>query len=37
MLTNRPGKTGLVSAFVYLLPMDWHIFCYAIVHFDRKM
>lgn len=37
MLTDRPGKTGLVSAFVYLLTMAWHIFCYAIVHFDRKM
>ena len=37
MLTDRPGKTGSVSAFVYLLSMAWHIFYYAIVHFDRKM
>ncbi len=37
MLTDQPGKTGLVSACVYLLPMAWRIFYYVIVHFDRKM
>ena len=37
MLTDRPGKTGSVSAFVYLLSKAWRIFCYVIVYFDRKM
>lgn len=36
MLTNRPGKTGSVSAFVYLLPMAWHIFLLCDCAFRQK-
>ena len=36
MLTDRPGKTGSVSAFVYLLPMVWHIFLLCDCAFRQK-
>lgn len=36
MLTDRPGKTGSVSACVYLLPMAWHIFLLCDCAFRQK-
>ncbi len=36
MLTDRPGKTGSVSACVYLLSMAWHIFLLCDCAFRQK-